>query len=202
MIALTVSFRMFESTLKINVKNDPHLFYIPQSLLKGKIDWLLNNGRRKEVDMASTGIMMAHVLFGVLGTLLAAALFVDLLNLNAANVHRIQRLSLGVAAFIVIAYLVGGYWYVVHYAPDKAVILAGSWPWAHKYFMEVKEHLFFTLILLCLYLPIVVYRLSQQTGLRKLALTITGLIVLLGLTMDGFGAIIAMGVRMGLAGVK
>jgi len=152
--------------------------------------------------MVSTGIMMAHVLFGVLGTLLAAALFVDLLNLSDANVHRIQKLGLGVAAFIVIAYLVGGYWYVVHYAPDKAVILAGSWPWAHKYFMEVKEHLFFTLILLCLYLPIVLHRLSEQTGLRKLALTITGLIVLLGLTMDGFGAIIAMGVRMGLAGVK
>ena len=162
----------------------------------------MNFGQRKGVDMVSTGIMMAHVLFGVLGTLLAAALFVDLLNLNDANIHRIQKLSMGVMVLIVIAYLVGGYWYVAHYAPDKAVILAGSWPWAHNYFMEVKEHLFFTLILLSLYLPIVIQRLRVQTGLKTLALTITGLIVLLGLTMDGFGAIIAMGVRMGLPGVK
>jgi hypothetical protein len=153
--------------------------------------------------MLSTGVMMAHVLFGVLGTILAVALFMDLLNLNDGNLRRIQTMGLGVAALIVIAYLVGGYWYVVHYAPDKALILGGTWPWAHKYFMEVKEHLFFTMIILSLYLPIVTQRLRVQAGgLKNLALTITGLIVLLGLTMDGFGAIIAMGVRMGLPGVK
>lgn len=152
--------------------------------------------------MLSTWTMMAHVLFGVLGTLLAAALFVDILHVNDANLKRIQTLALGVSAFILLAYFVGGYWYVVHYAPDKALILAGAWPWAHKYFMEVKEHLFFTLLLLGLYLPFATRRILEGSGVKRLALTVTGLIVLLGLTMDGFGAIIAMGVRMGLTGAK
>jgi hypothetical protein len=165
---------------------------------------ILLMAQRKEVDMLSTWIMMAHVLFGVLGTLLAAALFMDMLNLNASNLKRIQIMSLAVATLIVIAYLVGGYWYVVHYGPDKALIIAGQWPWAHAYFMEAKEHLFFILLLLSLYLPMVTYgkRLIESDGMKKLVLTITGLIILLGLTMDGFGAIIAMGVRMGLSGGK
>ena len=150
--------------------------------------------------MLSTWIMMSHVFFGVLGTLLAAALFVDILNVKDANLKRIKVMALAVTTFIILAYLVGGYWYVVHYAPDKALILAGTWPWAHKYFTEVKEHIFFTLLLLALYLPIVACNVLEGAGYKKLALTVTGLIVLLGLTMDGFGAIMAMGVRMGLTG--
>jgi hypothetical protein len=148
--------------------------------------------------MISTWIMMSHVFFGVLGTLFAAALFIDILNVNDANLKRIKVMAFAVTALIILAYLVGGYWYVVHYASDKSIILAGTWPWAHKFFTEVKEHIFFTLLLLALYLPIVAGNVLEGTGYKKLALTVTGLIILLGLTMDGFGAIMAMGVRMGL----
>ena len=145
---------------------------------------------------------MSHVLFGVLGTLLAAALFMDIINLKDSNLKRIQIISLIVAGLMISAYLSGGYWYVVKYSADKALINAGPWPWAHGYFMEVKEHLFFILLMLSLYLPVVTWKknLFELEALKKLALTVTGLTVLLGLTMDGFGAIIAMGVKMGMTG--
>jgi len=148
--------------------------------------------------MPAVGILMSHVLFGVLGTLVAVALFFDVVNLSQANIKRIKRLCLVAVILFVLSYLVGGYWYVVHYAPEKALILAGPWPWAHTYFMEVKEHLFFMIILLALYLPMLVYnkQLLESTGLKVITLTVLGLMIVLGLTMDGFGAIITMGSKV------
>jgi hypothetical protein len=148
--------------------------------------------------MPAVGILMSHVLFGVLGTLVAVALFFDVLNLSQANIKRVKRLCLVAVVLFVLSYLVGGYWYVVHYAPEKALILAGPWPWAHTYFMEVKEHLFFMIILLALYLPMLVYnkQLLESSGLKVITLTVLGLMVVLGLTMDGFGALIAMGSKL------
>ena len=148
--------------------------------------------------MPAVGILMSHVLFGVLGTLVAVALFFDVLNLSQANIKRVKRLCLVAVVLFVLSYLVGGYWYVVHYAPEKALILAGPWPWAHTYFMEVKEHLFFMIILLALYLPMLVYnkQLLESSGLKVITLTVLGLMVVLGLTMDGFGAIIVMGSKV------
>lgn len=148
--------------------------------------------------MPAVGILMSHVLFGVLGTLVAVALFFDVLNLSQANIKRVKRLCLVAVMLFVLSYLVGGYWYVVHYAPEKALILAGPWPWAHTYFMEVKEHLFFMIILLAFYLPMLVYnkQLLESSGLKVITLTVLGLMVVLGLTMDGFGALIAMGSKL------
>jgi hypothetical protein len=148
--------------------------------------------------MPAVGILMSHVLFGVLGTLVAVALFFDVLNLSQANITRVKRLCLVAVILFVLSYLMGGYWYVVNYAAEKALILAGPWPWAHTYFMEVKEHLFFMIILLALYLPMLVYnkQLLERTGIEVITLTVLGLLVILGLTMDGFGAIIAMGSKV------
>jgi hypothetical protein len=145
---------------------------------------------------------MLHVLFGVLGILFAVALFTDTLNASETNIPRIKTLSLCVMLFIVLSYVVGGYWYVTLYGPDKIIIKAGPWPWAHNYFMEVKEHLFFVVLLLSLYLPVVVYKggPDKDRDVRNLTLGISGFIVLLGLAMEGAGAIISKGVTIGLLG--
>jgi hypothetical protein len=119
--------------------------------------------------MPAIGLLMAHVLFGVLGTLVVVALFFDVLNLSQANISRVKLLCLATVVLFALSYLVGGYWYVVHYAPEKALILAGPWPWAHKYFMEVKEHVFFLLLLLAFYLPILIFnvKILESAGLKK-----------------------------------
>jgi hypothetical protein len=150
--------------------------------------------------MLNQGFMMSHVLIGVLGILFTVALFVDVLNANEGNIERIKKLSLVVAVLIVVAFLVGGYWYVVYYGGDREIIKAGKWPWAHNYFMEVKEHLFFAMLLLGLYLPIAVYGTTPLTNKKNknLILGICVLIVLIGLFMDGSGGIISRAVTIGL----
>jgi Na+/H+-translocating membrane pyrophosphatase len=150
--------------------------------------------------MPSQGLMMLHVLFGVLGILFAVALFVDVLNAHEGNYRRIKKLSSAVAILIVLAFLIGGYWYVVYYGADREIIKAGKWPWAHNYFMEVKEHIFFSLLLLSIYLPIAVRGVMPLNSTKKknLILGICALIILLGLFMEGAGGIISKGVTMGL----
>jgi hypothetical protein len=68
--------------------------------------------------------------------------------------------------------------------------------------MEVKEHIFFAMLLLSMYLPIVVYGnvpLTEKPK-RSLVLGVSALIVLFGLLMEGAGGIISKGVTMGLIG--
>lgn len=150
--------------------------------------------------MEAPFIMMSHVTFGMLGVLAALAVFVDLLNLGPANLRRIQIVSTIALAGIVLSYISGGAWYMLHYGSDKAIIKAGDWPWAHSFVMEVKEHVFFLMLLLSFYLPMITYgsKLLHHRGQQRLALSCSGLIVLLGLAMEGAGALIAVGVRMGL----
>jgi hypothetical protein len=144
-------------------------------------------------------ILMGHVMFGV-GCLLATVwVYVDTLNVSEANLARIQKMSRAAAAFMWLAFLVGGYWYVNFYKSDKAVILKGPWPFAHNFFMETKEHLVIMLLLLVTYLPIAAAaNLATSKDARRVVLWVAGMIVLLALMMEGHGAMIAMGVKMGL----
>jgi hypothetical protein len=144
-------------------------------------------------------ILMAHVLFGV-GCIVATVwVFVDVLNANESNLKRIRWISLAAAVFMWIAFVIGGYWYVVLYPADKAIILKGPWPFAHGYFMETKEHLVIMLLLLVTYLPIAASNnLVASKDARRLVLWVAGIIPLLGLMIEGHGAIIAMGMKVAL----
>jgi hypothetical protein len=144
-------------------------------------------------------VLMAHVLFGVGCLLTTVWVFVETLNASAANQLRIQRMSCAAAVFMWLAFVVAGYWYVTAYAADKAVILKGPWPFAHSVFMETKEHLVILLLMLATYLPITAAgNLAASPGARRVVLWVAGMIVLLALTTEGEGALIAMGVKMGL----
>ncbi len=144
-------------------------------------------------------ILMTHVLFGMLCIVTSVWVYVDVLNVRPGNQARIRTLSLAVAAFMWLAYLIGGYWYVVYYGVDKAFILKGPWPITHNFFMEMKEHVVLMLVLLCTFLPIAASSdLASNRSARNLVLCVAGLIVLLGIAMDGSGAIIAMGAKVAL----
>ncbi|MEJ2642430.1 MAG: hypothetical protein P8010_22975 [Desulfosarcinaceae bacterium] len=144
-------------------------------------------------------IMMLHVLFGMLFIVGAVWLFVEVLNASEANKDRIKKMSLAVAIFMWLAYLIGGYWYVIFYNTEKAVILNGPWAFAHSFFMEVKEHVILMLVLLATFIPILgSHNFSVNRSARKAMLWTTGLAILIGMAMDGAGAIIGVGVKMGL----
>lgn len=144
-------------------------------------------------------ILMLHVLFGVLCLLGAVWVYVDTLNAAEATLPRIRRVSTLLALAMWIAFVIAGYWYIVLYPHDKAIILKGPWPFAHNFFMETKEHLVIMLLLLATYLPIAARaNLAANLNARRVVLWTSALVALFALTADGFGAMIAMGVKVAL----
>jgi hypothetical protein len=143
--------------------------------------------------------LLAHPTFGALGILAAVWVFVEALNAKNGNQKRLQTASLATAGFIWAAYLIGGYWYVLYFAADKARILAGPWPVSHTFFMETKEHVFLGLLLLATFLPIAAFNnVAANKGARTLVLWSAAFVVLIGLAMEGAGAVISMGVKLAL----
>ena len=144
-------------------------------------------------------ILMTHVLFGVLCLLASVWVFVDVLHASEGNVVRIRRMTRAIAMGMWVAYLFAGFWYVTYYSADKTVILKGPWPFAHNFFMETKEHVVIMLLLLATYLPIAAANdLAANKDARRLMLWVSGLFALIALSAEGMGAMVAMGVKVGL----
>jgi len=148
---------------------------------------------------ASDVILLGHASFGVAGCLAALWVFVEALSARPENSGRMRSGALLTAICITAAWICGGYWYLHFYPQEKALILAGPWPFAHNIFMETKEHLFFATALLALLLPIATREnLYQNTAARKLVLSIAALTAITGLAMEGAGAVIDHGVKVAL----
>ena len=152
---------------------------------------------------------MPHVIFGVFGILFALWVAVEAANSSEANQRRLKLASIGTTLFLWLTYLIGGWWYVVYYGAavsnsDKSIILAGPWKWSHSFFMETKEHIFFMMLFLSILLPIVTFRnqIFKDTKVRNLTIVIALTIVVLGLGMEGVGALISKGIKMSLMGGK
>jgi hypothetical protein len=144
-------------------------------------------------------VLLAHAAFGVAGCLAAVWAFVEALNAQPANVARIKTAAVVAAICMAGAWICGGYWYVHFYPLEKALILKGPWPFAHNFFMETKEHLFFITAILAFLLPIATReKLYSNSAARKLVLSIAGLIAITGLAVEGAGAVIDHGVKIAL----
>jgi len=145
-------------------------------------------------------ILLAHPIFGVLGIISAVWVFVEALNASPANAQRTRTMAYAVAVFTIIAWVLGGYWYVNYYAGDKALILAGPLPWAHSFMMETKEHLFFMTLVLALLLPITARaNLASNRSARVMVMAVAILVALSGLAVEGAGALINFGAKVALA---
>jgi hypothetical protein len=148
---------------------------------------------------SSDVILLAHAAFGATGCLASIWVLVEALNAQPSNAARLRKWALVVAACMIAAWICGGYWYVHFYPYEKALILKGPWPFAHNFFMETKEHLFFVTAILALLLPIAAReQLYSNAAARKLVLSIAALIALTGLAVEGAGAVIDHGVKVAL----
>jgi hypothetical protein len=149
--------------------------------------------------MSNELVLMLHPTFGVLAIIASVWVFVETLNASEANAARIRTASVVTVALMWLAYIVGGYWYVVHYGADKAIIKAGPWPFSHSFFMETKEHVFLMLLLLATFLPIAAYGdIVKKHTTRIVVLWTSALVVLISIAMEGAGAFISMGVKVAL----
>jgi hypothetical protein len=147
----------------------------------------------------SDAVLLAHAGSGVIGCLAAAWVMAEALNARAENARRIRAVALVVAVAMAAAWVCGGYWYVHFYPAEKALILAGPWPFAHNVFMEVKEHLFFITGILALLLPIAAWEnLHANSAARRMVICVAGMILVTGLTIEGAGAVIDHGVKIAL----
>ena len=144
-------------------------------------------------------LLLAHAAFGVTGCLAAFWAFLETLHATPANSRRIRTAAVVTACCIAASWLCGGYWYVVFYPAEKALILKGPWPMAHNFFMETKEHLFFVTAILAFLLPIVTReKLHNNVSARRLVLSVSALIVITGMAVEGAGAVIDHGVKVAL----
>ncbi|MCR4281219.1 MAG: hypothetical protein NUV88_02730 [Candidatus Kaiserbacteria bacterium] len=145
-------------------------------------------------------LLMIHPTTGVFAILAALWVFIEALNASASNRARLLWGSVLTAVLMTATLITGGYWYVVYYAADKAIILKSAWPFAHSIIMETKEHLFFATLILSVLLPIIVRGndLVANRGARILVYVTASLIILSSLAFEGAGAVISMAVRVGL----
>lgn len=144
--------------------------------------------------------LLLHPALGVLSVIAAVWVIVETINASTNNLRRIRIAALSSAILMFLTWVTSGILYVSYYAAEKAIILKGPWPFAHSLFMESKEHLFFMTLVLSLLLPIAarMNNLVDSKQARILIITIAGLIVLSGLALEGAGAMISLGVKMGL----
>ncbi|POZ61997.1 hypothetical protein [Chromobacterium alticapitis] len=144
-------------------------------------------------------LLLSHPTFGALGIMAAVWVLVEALNASSGNEARIRFASRIVAFCIGMSWVLGGYWYVHFYGHDKALILKGPLPYAHNLVMETKEHLFFIVLILAFYLPIVAARgLHENPAARRMTIAAAGLLALTAFAVEGGGAIISFGVKAAL----
>lgn len=144
-------------------------------------------------------ILFAHPTFGVLGVLATVWVFVEALNARESNAARTRTAAIVAAICITLAGLFAGYWYVRFYGPDKAIILSGPWPLAHHVVMEIKEHAFFIMLILAVYLSIAVRdQLDSNVVARRMVLFVAALVVFIGLALEGAGAVVSFALKLGL----
>lgn len=144
--------------------------------------------------MAVPGIEAGvHVFFALLALLSATALLTALYT-GSTNKGLIKVLAISTAAFVWISWLAVIYVYTVEYPVDRAVIV--KYPQtelAHEFGMEVKEHMFYTGLVLSTLLPIISFVELEKS--RKILMWITVLVILGGIAMELLGGWISIAAK-------
>lgn len=147
-----------------------------------------------------TIILVAHVMFGSLSSFAALWALVDMRNIRNGSARRIEMACKAEFFLTLLSFIAASIFYVKYYPEEKQIILNGPTPMAHSFFMEVKEHLYFIVILLSLYLYIISRGIRidiEIDQIRTMKYVLISIIVL-GFVMIGFGEFIDAGVKSGL----
>lgn len=140
-----------------------------------------------------------HVILGVVGVIGSYAAWMNLAGRHV-NPTWIQRMSLTAFASYLVSWIIGGYYYVVHYGGSvKPGIKAGDYPWAHSLFTEGKEHVFLFLTFLALVLVVAAYKkdlnLKKNPKAQKALVWLAGSTTVIGVLVTVSGFIISGSVR-------
>lgn len=93
---------------------------------------------------------------------------------------------------------------MVSYPPVRDVIKVGAWDWAHKIFMEAKEHIFllgpYLMTTIAVSLNVNKERLLTDDRGRKMVIALSLIMVIGAATMLLMGVMISTGYRVALGG--
>jgi hypothetical protein len=144
-----------------------------------------------------------HAAVGEIGVLTFLWVFVELINPSKERIKRAKIIALIGVIFLFASWFVGGYYYVDVYGSEvKPLIKEGPAPWAHSVITETKEHVFLFLPFLSLLTLGMIHKYEKDLIKNKDAkfslLLLSGLVVLIGLSMAGMGYLISTGFRVAL----
>jgi len=160
--------------------------------------------------MANELLILIHASTGSLATVTSVWLAVELFHAkNNTNAQRIKFSAILVNVFVWLSYIIGGWYYVFDYSTVDKYIIKGStdlgfsgslWTFAHGFFTESKEHFYFIGILIALYVLLLAYRtdFANDNKARHLMFVLAVTLLVGGIVLEGWGAIMAMGVRLGM----
>lgn len=161
----------------------------------------------KEVFVMAADILItlsaaAHVFTAIVTMILAVLMFSE--SLWGGSSERLKLYGLGLIVFSVLTYLLAGWWYVVYYGADKAIIKAGEMAWAHTIIMETKEHAFISGFWLSIVLGLFGYFSTEEQlkdpNFRKTVALLSVTLILGTIVLDAMGGIIVAGLKVGLGG--
>lgn len=148
-------------------------------------------------------LILIHAICAELGLFAFLWVLVEMLNPTKGRIARAQMAAVFGFAFLIFAWVVGGFYYVEIYGLHvKPLINASDAQWVHSIVMEVKEHVFLFLPILAALTAALLYKYDEQLlehrDARLSIVLLSGLIFLLGFAIAGMGALISSGYRFAL----
>lgn len=139
--------------------------------------------------------LIVHVVAGLIGFIAIYAILMALFK-RESSVKVLRVSSLIAFLSYLISWFAGGYYYVLWYGSEvKPIIKGGDNPWAHSFFMEVKEHLFLILPILTFVLVLVFFLRGEDVvssgKMKKSVIYLTVLAALLTLFITASGILIS-----------
>ena len=148
-------------------------------------------------------LIMSHATLGVLAGFLFMFVFVDILHAKEANLKRIRYLGTTANILGFFGIFFGLQFYLFSYGADKAIIKSGEWAFAHSWGTEIKEHILILGLFLFVLSTMMLWMTdpSKDTKARKYLLWLMGTLTIGAIVIEGFGSLMAMGLRIGLGGL-
>ncbi|MCK5332474.1 hypothetical protein KAJ41_01260 [Candidatus Parcubacteria bacterium] len=144
-------------------------------------------------------LLLWHIVSGVVAIIIFYIVLMHLLK-KECKLKFLKRYSFSGFVLFLISWVSAGYYYVEYYGKNvKPVIIQGDYFWAHKVFMEAKEHIFLFLPFLSLIVFLSLHYQGKEIiadeELKKPLIFLTGIIVVLGIIITLSGVIISGAVR-------
>lgn len=139
--------------------------------------------------------LISHVILGLVGFMATYAILMALFKREPSI--KVLRVS-SIVAFLsyLLSWFSGGYYYVLHYGSEvKPLVKGGDNPWAHAFFMEVKEHVFLLLPIITFMLLLVFFLRGEEVvsggKLKRAVIYLTVLAALITLFTTASGILIS-----------